>query len=76
MTEKILDIISNVVNNDNQEIHLDRTLQELQIDSLGIVEIIIKIQEKLGIDITGYNFDKMENVSDIVEAVNKYQNEK
>jgi len=67
--ETVINIISSVLNKDKEEINLDSTLQELQIDSLDIMEIITEIEQSFSIDITGYDIAKVKTVKHIINIV-------
>ena len=62
--EKIKEIIAEGLNIEVDEIELESSLEELEIDSLYLVEIIMAIEEEFGIQ-----FEDAEDIKTIADLV-------
>lgn len=82
VTGKIVQIIANQAMVDQDEIKPDTTLDDLGLDSLGLVEVVFAIEEEFDISVpynanepTDSEFD-ISNVAAIADAVRKLIAEK
>ncbi len=73
--EKVRDIISERCKIDKNSINLDSDFElDLQLDSLDIVEITMKIEEEFNININDEDVMRMRKISDVVDYI--YDNKK
>ncbi|HWI06503.1 MAG TPA: acyl carrier protein [Solirubrobacteraceae bacterium] len=69
------DIESTVVENlvsfgaDPDVVSRDATLEDIDVDSLDLVELTQVIEEKYGIDLDGADFKQIKTVGDVVDLV-------
>lgn len=66
---KISSIIAEKLHIDGASINPQSTLQDLGADSLDMVDIIMKIEEELGIEINDEDVEKLHNVQDLINYV-------
>ena len=72
--EKLKEIMTNVLGCDEDKITMDASIAEdLGIDSLDAVELVMSIEENLGIKIPDEELGNMKYVKDIVACLEKYQ---
>lgn len=69
MKEKIINLIAYQADIKPQEISLSDTLDQLGMDSLDNIELIMKLEETFGIEISDEEADKIKTVSDVVKYV-------
>ena len=68
--EKLQQIISEVLNVDEEEITMDTTfVDDLGADSLDIFQIIMGIEEEFDIEISNEDAEKIVSVGDAVEEI-------
>ena len=68
--EKLREIISTQLDIPEDEITLDTNLTEdLEADSLDLVEVIMDIEDKFGIEIPDENMDSFKTVADVVDYI-------
>lgn len=66
--EAVRDIIVDTLNCDAEEISLDTNLaDDLEADSLEIVELSMALQESLGVEINDDDLEKLKTVKDILD---------
>ena len=70
-SNKVIEIIAQKLKVDKNTITLISTLQDLGADSLDLAEIIIKLEEVFGIEINDEDAEKLHNINDVVEYVQK-----
>lgn len=71
MFEKVQQIISDVTSIEKENIKpMSLLYEDLNIDSLDLCEITIRIEEKFNIDIDGYDLKNIICVNDIVSILN------
>lgn len=71
ITERVLKIISEEIKTPVDKINLKEDIRDMGIDSLATVEIIIAIEEELGIDIPEDSVEDLQTVQDIVSLCNR-----
>ena len=72
--ETVRDIIVDTLSCDAAEIKLDTNLAEdLEADSLEIVELSMAIQESLGVEIKTEDLEKIKTVQDILDYIKSAQ---
>jgi len=66
--QKVKEILADQLDIDLKKIKLDSDLvDDLGMDSLGAVEVMYEIREKLGVDIPESELSRIEKVKDIIE---------
>ncbi|MDO5589746.1 MAG: acyl carrier protein [Lachnospiraceae bacterium] len=74
--EKLKAIIVDVLNLDEQDIHMDSTfVDDLGADSLDIFQIIMGIEETFDIEIDNEEAEKIATVGDAVEQIKQATND-
>ncbi|MGE4219628.1 MAG: acyl carrier protein [Alphaproteobacteria bacterium] len=77
--EEIYDIIAEKAAVDRSKLHRDARMEDLEIESLDVVEIIFAVEEKFDIHVP-YNANdselEFETIGDVVEAVEKLVGDK
>lgn len=72
--ENVRDIIVNTLSCDAEEIKLDTSLvEDLEADSLEIVELSMALQESLGVEIKDEDLEKIKTVKDILDYIKSVQ---
>jgi len=72
--DKITKIIADKLNIDPKTITGSATLQDLGADSLDIVEIIMKIEDQLGVAVSDEQAEKLQTIDDVVNYVHNLRN--
>ena len=67
--EQVLEGLKKVVN--GKEVSLDSNLKELGLDSLDVVDMLMDLEEKFGIEFENDEMMAFNVVSDIVTAIEK-----
>ena len=74
--EKLKAIIADVLNLDENDIHMDSTfVDDLGADSLDIFQIIMGIEESFDIEIDNEDAEKIVTVGDAVEQIKNATND-
>ena len=74
--EKLKAIIADVLNLDDNDIHMDSTfVDDLGADSLDIFQIIMGIEETFDIEIDNEDAEKIVTVGDAVEQIKNATND-
>ena len=72
--EKLKEIMVNTLGCDEDKITMEASIAEdLGIDSLDAVELVMTIEEQLGIKIPDEELPNIKIVSDIVDCLKKYE---
>lgn len=72
--EKVKELMVNTLNCDESKITPEAKLSEdLKIDSLDAVELVMAIEENMGIKIPDEELGNMKTVSDIISCIEKYK---
>jgi acyl carrier protein len=66
---KVADIIADKLGIDKSRITTDSTMAELGADSLDLVEIIMKLEENFGIEISDEDAEHMSSLKQVVEYI-------
>lgn len=66
---KVSSIIAEKLNIDPSQITRQSTLQDLGADSLDMVEIIMKLEERFDIEINDEAAEKLGNVDDVINMI-------
>ena len=70
--EKIQEVISEQTGIDKSQITMDSTFTEdLNIDSLDMVELVMALEEEYGIEIDEESAEKIKTIGDVVEYISK-----
>jgi acyl carrier protein len=67
--ERVRSIIANHLNIDPQAITLETTFQELEADSLDVVEMVMSLEDEFDIEIPDDQAEKIVEVRQIVEFI-------
>lgn len=67
--EKVKKIISDQLNVDISKIDLNTTFEEMNADSIDLVELVMSFEEEFAIKITDEEIDKIKTVGDIIEYI-------
>lgn len=67
--DKIVEIISDKMDIEIEEISMDSSFESLQIDSLDMVELVMDIEEAF--DITVEDSEELKTVADLVNYINE-----
>jgi acyl carrier protein len=67
--EKVIDTIVQELKVDRSAVNEGVTLEGLGADSLDIVQIIIKLEEQFGMEISDEDAEKMNSLSDIINYI-------
>ncbi len=72
MEEKIIDIITRILEVDREEIEMDTAIGDLpEWDSLNHLRIITELEEEFGIKYSQSDLAELEDVSDLVALTNE-----
>ncbi len=72
--EKIKEIMVNTLSCDEEKIVPEAKLSDdLKIDSLDAVELVMAIEEEMGVKIPDEELGNLKTVSDIISCVEKYK---
>ena len=74
MSKKIEDSIKKVANKNNIKIDFsnpDKDLRSLNIDSLAAMNLIMQIEEDLGVTVEDEKLIKIKTLKDLIDAFNK-----
>ena len=64
VTTKVVDILSDIINYESFDIHLiDRLIYDLGLDSLDVVEFIMKLETEFLISIPDSDFDEIKDIT-------------
>ncbi len=67
--EKVKDIVSEQLNVDKEIIKPETTFEDLEADSLDVVELIMKLEEEFDIEIPDEDAEKIRVVGSAVEYI-------
>ncbi len=70
-SNKIIAIIVEKLNTDKDKVSETATLEDLGVDSLDMVEFVLKLEEVFAIEINDEDAEKFNNVGHIVDYVHK-----
>lgn len=74
MQEKIFELISDATKKDLNSITLQSSfVDDLELDSLDIVELLMKLEDELGVEIPESDAEGMKTVEDIVNYVKTHK---
>ncbi|NLP37220.1 MAG: acyl carrier protein [Firmicutes bacterium] len=67
--EKVKGLISDQLSVDEDEISLETTFNDLDADSLDIVELVMAIEEEFNLDIADEEVEDIKTVGDVVKYI-------
>lgn len=74
MQEKVIDLISDATKIDKAKIGMDTSfVDDLNLDSLDIVELMMKMEDEFGIEIPEEDAEGLKVVKDVVSYLEKKQ---
>ena len=71
---KVVDIVSETLNIEKDSITPDSTFEKLGADSLDMLEIIMKLEEQFGIEISDEKAAEITTMQEAVEAIQEKRN--
>jgi acyl carrier protein len=72
-SSKVIDLIAGELNVNKQEIRQESTFNDMGADSLDMVEIIMKLEEQFGIEISDDQAERLKTVKDVVTYVQTHR---
>lgn len=69
MFDQVKDILSSTLKIDPERITMEATIEELDVDSLGLVELSLGLEEAFGLHIGDEELQELGTVGDIVRLV-------
>lgn len=79
MNKTVIDTIKLIAKENNLKINFDKfdtTLKDIGVDSLALLNLIFKVETKLGIQIENDTLVKIKNLEDLLNAFNNAYNNK
>ena len=74
--KEVIDIIVEQLGVDSNDVTVEKSfVEDLNADSLDLTELIMTFEEKFGFEISEEDAEKLKTVGDVVEYINKKQNE-
>ena len=74
MKDKVIKLISDATKIDNSKINLETSfVDDLNLDSLDIVELMMKMEDEFGVEIPEEDAEGLKTVKDIVAYLEKKQ---
>lgn len=70
-SDKVISIIAQKLNVELSAINEESTLQDFGADSLNMVDIIMTIEENLGVEINDEEADKLANVGEFIAYIHR-----
>lgn len=72
--EKVRDILVDTLSCNPEEVTMEATLQDdLGADSLSVVELMMALEDEMGISIDDETAATIKTVADLMECINNYQ---
>ena len=65
----VADIIATSLHIEKERVHIDSTLEDFGVDSLSMVEIILKLEEQFNIEIDDEKAEQLVNVREVVDYI-------
>ena len=73
MEEQLIDIVSENLNAPREEITREsRFVEDLQADSLDLVEMAMEFEDKFGVSIPDEDFEKIKTVGEAIDYVKEH----
>lgn len=74
MQEKVMNLIADATKIDKSKIKLETSfVDDLNLDSLDIVELMMKMEDEFGIEIPEEDAEGLKNVKDVVSYIEQKQ---
>ncbi|SHH25560.1 acyl carrier protein [Anaerosphaera aminiphila DSM 21120] len=74
MRDKILELIATQFNKEVKELDDDMSfIDDLNADSIDIVEFVMTIEDELGIEINDDDIEKMSTIGDVIEYIEEIE---
>ena len=67
--DKAVRMVADQIGKDPSEIHADSVLEGLGVDSLDMVELVMKFEEQFGMDVNDDDVEDLKNMQEIVDYV-------
>jgi acyl carrier protein len=71
---KVIAIVADTLNIDKDKIKPTQTFEDLGADSLDRLEIIMKLEETFGVDISDQEESKIKSIEQAIEAIHELRN--
>lgn len=73
MLDKIIEIVAEKLNVDSNDISLDTSfVDDLQADSLDMVELVMCLEEEIGFKVDDDNLEEIKTVKDVLDLIEEY----
>lgn len=70
--EKVKEVLVDSLGCEEEEVEMETNLiEDLEADSLDVVEISISIEDEFGVEVPDEDLEKLETVKDIVDYIEK-----
>ncbi len=69
--EKVQEVIAEQTGIDKSQITMESTFDELNIDSLDMVELVMALEEEYNVEIDEDAADKIKTIGDVVDYISK-----
>lgn len=69
---KVKEIISKQLDLEEENIAPENTFEELEADSLDVVELVMNLEEEFNLEIADEEIEKIKTVADIVQYVEEH----
>ncbi len=69
--ERIKEIVAEQLDIDPEEITPEKSFKDFDADSLDVVEIVMALEEEMGIEIPDEEFENIKTIGDAIEVINR-----
>jgi len=67
--EKVKSLISEQLDVDEEQLDMDTTFEDIDADSLDVVELVMALEEEFNLEISDEEVEKIKTVGDIVSYI-------
>lgn len=69
--EKVKSLITEQLDVDEEQLDMDTTFEDIDADSLDVVELVMALEEEFNLEIADEEVEKIKTVGDIVSYIEK-----
>lgn len=69
--DRVKKIVSEQVGVDEKEIKMESSFKDIGVDSLGLFEIIVSLEDEFDIEISNEDAEKLRTVEDVVKYIHE-----